>query len=282
MDENAPELDRQRGSGRGSSSLPRTLVRNTAIRHFLIILTAILLVVLFGLVHQQWSPMHRWNRATADASIILLSTTMALGPLAKLWPALGRLLPFRRELGVHAMLLALAHTAIILDGWVGWDLARLVGFEFHPGLGHYVMVQHGFGLANLVGVLALAYGLILVVTSNDRAMRFLGGPVWKFVQRGAYVLWVLIAAHTAYFLFMHFLDFHRPTPPANPLQWPFTLIVLLILILRWAASIRSWRGRRPADGYSGYRLGAGAFSVDGRSAARLEFSTESNQEKQRP
>jgi len=282
MDETAPELDRQRGHGRGRSDLQRILVKNTAIRHVLIILAAVLLVALFGLVHQQWSPMHRWNRATADASIILLSMTMALGPLAKLWPAWGRLLPFRRELGVHAVLLAFVHTAIILEGWVEWDLARLVGFEFHPGLGHYVMGQHGFGLANLVGVLALAYGLILVATSNDRAMRFLGGSVWKFVQRGAYVLWVLVVAHTAYFLFMHFLDFHRPTPPANTLQWPFTLLVLLIFVLRWAASIRSWRGRRPADGYSGYRLGAGASSVDDRSASRLKFGAELNHGKQRP
>jgi len=224
------------------------LVRSAAMRHVLIILSAVMLIALFGLVHQQWSPMHRWNRASADASIVMLSMTMALGPLAKLWPAWGRFLPFRRELGIHAVLLALVHTAIILVGWVEWDLARLVGLEFHPGLGHYVMVQHGFGLANLVGVLALAYGLILVATSNDRAVRFLGGPVWKFVQRGAYVLWALVVAHTAYFLFMHFLDFHRPTPPANPLQWPFAILVSLVLVLRWAASIRSWRGRRPQMG----------------------------------
>jgi methionine sulfoxide reductase heme-binding subunit len=251
-------------------------------RHLLIVLAAVLLVALFGLVHQQWSPMHRWNKATADASILLLSMTMALGPLAKLWPAWGRLLPFRRELGIHAVLLALVHTLIILDGWIAWDLARLVGFEFHPSLRQYVMVQHGFGLANLIGVLALAYGLILVTTSNDRSVRFLGGAVWKFVQRSAYVLWALVVIHTAYFLFMHFLDFHRPTPPANPLQWPFAVLVTLILILRWAASIHSWRGKRPADGYRGDRLGASAVTVENEIAARVKLGTEFNHEKQRP
>lgn len=248
MAEGAPELERRHGGGRGGSSLPGILLRNTTMRHILIILAAVLLVALFGLVHQQWSPMHRWNRATADASIVLLSATMALGPLAKLWPAWAHLLPFRRELGVHAVLLAFVHTAIILEGWVEWNLARLVGFEFHPGLGQYVMVQHGFGLANLVGVLALAYGLTLVATSNNRAVRFLGGPVWKFLQRGAYLLWALVLVHTVYFLFMHFLDFHRPTPPPNPLRWPFVAIVLLVLSLRCAASVRSWSAVRRASG----------------------------------
>lgn len=248
MAKNASELRHQRRSARGSWSFSGFLVRNTAMRHVLIILAAVLLVALAGVVHQQWNPMHRWNKATADAAIVLLSMTMALGPLAKLWPAWGRILPFRRELGIHAVLLSLVHTAIILEGWVEWDLARLVGFEFHPGLGQYVMVQHGFALANVIGVLALAYGMILVSTSNDRAVRFLGGPVWKFVQRGVYVLWALVVVHTTYFLFMHFLDFHRPLPPPNPLRWPFVALVFLVLSLRCAASVQSWSLRQRASG----------------------------------
>lgn len=224
------------------------LLQCTSCRHLIVIVTGLLLVAAFAAVHQHWSPMHRWNKATADASIVLLAMTLALGPLARLWPGWGRLLPLRRELGIYAVLLALVHTVVILEGWVVWDLARLVGFEFHPGLGHYVMVQHGFGLANLIGVLALAYGFLLVATSNDRAVRLLGGAVWKFVQRGAYVLWALVVVHTLYFLFMHFVDFHRPVPPPNPLRWPFVGLVLLVLSLRLAASVRSWSAARRAVG----------------------------------
>lgn len=222
---------------------PPPLLFRTAWRHILVLFAAALLVFLFGELHQYWSPMHRWNKATADASIVLLAVIMALGPAAKLRPTWLRLLPFRRELGIHAVLLALAHTVIILDGWIEWDFARLVGLAFHPGLGSYVMVEHGFGLANLIGVLALAYGFILVATSNDRALRALGGSVWKFVQRGAYVLWALVVVHTAYFLFMHFLDFHRPQPPANPLRWPFVALIALVFALRCVASVRMWRLR---------------------------------------
>lgn len=209
-------------------------------RHPLAIILALLIVYLFGVVHGQWSDMHRWNRATADASFVLLTLTMAIGPAVQLWSPLRFLVPFRRELGIYAVVLAAVHTVIILGGWTGWDFARLFGFEFHPGLGRYVMVQHGFGLANAIGVLALAYGLILALTSSNRLVRLLGGSVWKFVQRAAYVLWALVVVHTGYFLFLQFLDYHRQTPEPNPLQPWYLVLIALVLILRVSASVHLW------------------------------------------
>lgn len=243
IDEPRPYRRTEPGRQKGTKRWRATLPKRTAGRHLIVIVVGLLTVAAFAAVHQEWSPMHRWNRAAADASIVLLALTMALGPLARLWPAWSRLLPLRRELGIYAMLLALAHTIIILAGWVEWNFARLFGLELHPGLGRYVMVQHGFGLANLIGILALGYGVVLVATSNNRAVRALGGQVWKFVQFAAYVLWVLVVVHTAYFLFMHFVDFHRPTPPPNPLSWPFAVLVVLVLVLRWSATVRTWRLR---------------------------------------
>jgi methionine sulfoxide reductase heme-binding subunit len=223
----------------------------TMIRHALILVLAGLLVYLFGMVHSNWSPMHRWNRATGDASIVLLAMTMAIGPGARPWPRLGRLVPFRRELGIYGVALATVHTVIILDGWVVWELPRLFGLEWVPELGRYLMVQHGFGLANLIGILALVYGLVLIMTSNNISVRILGGSSWKFVQLSAYVYWSLVIVHTSYFLFFHFLSFHRPLPPPNPLRWPFIVMVLLVVALQWAAFVRVWRDkrrRRPATG----------------------------------
>ena len=62
-------------------------IGRTAVRHVITILVAAALVYAFGAVHGHWSPMHRWNKATADASIILLTFTMAFGPAARLLPA---------------------------------------------------------------------------------------------------------------------------------------------------------------------------------------------------
>ena len=95
---------------------------------------------------------------------------------------------------------------IILGGWVEWNLVCILGYELHSMLLQYVMLQHGFGLANVVGILALVYGTTLALTSNDRSQRYLGGAVWKFLQQGAYVLWALVLLHTVDFLYLHFQD----------------------------------------------------------------------------
>ena len=218
--------------------------RRTLIRHVVVLIAAATLVYAFSLVHGQWSPMHRWNRAFGDAAVLLLALTMTLGAAPRLFRASAKWLPWRRELGIYSVVLAFVHTVIILDGWVEWDFLRLFGFEFHPVDLKYVMLQHGFGLANAIGILALSIGLILLLTSSDRAVRFLGATSWKTVQMTALVFWALVVAHTAYFLYAHFLSFHRATPNPNPLQLPFAFLVLSVLVLR-AAAFLTTIGRRP-------------------------------------
>ncbi len=219
-------------------------------RHVLVVIFALLATALFLYSRAEWSPMHRWNRAIGDVSLVLIALAMMLGPLSRLWRGAARVLPYRRELGIYAVLLAFVHATIILFGWVELDLMRLFGFEFHPGLQRYVMVSHGFALANILGLLGLIYGLVLGLTSNDASLRLLGSNIWKFVQRGTYVLWWLSVAHTAYFLFIHFLDYHRRTPEPNWAQWPFVALVAVVLGLQIAASAATWRksvggGARP-------------------------------------
>ena len=225
-------------------SVGNALIKKWWARHLVVILLAVAGTALFLYSRAQWSEMHRWNRAIGDVSLVLVAMAMMIGPLSRLWRGFSRLLPYRRELGIYAVLLAFIHATIILIGWVNLDLMRLIGFEFHPGLQQYVMFQQGFGLANLIGVLALLYGAILAITSNDASMRWLGNSVWKFVQRGTYVLWWLSVVHTAYFLFIHFVDFHRPTPEPNWFQWPFVGLVGTVMILQIAASWTTWRKGR--------------------------------------
>lgn len=227
-----------------------SLHQNWWARHVSVIVLASALLGVFLFSRAEWSPMHLWNRAFGDVSLVLTAAAMALGPMARLWRKMTRFIAYRRELGIYAIILATVHTVIILIGWVNLDLMRLIGFEFHPDLQRYVMLDQGFGLANLIGVLALLYGVVLAITSNDRSMRLLGGTVWKFVQQGTYVLWALSVVHAAYFLFMHFLDFHRQTPEPNWFRWPFVILVLVVLGLQIAASTATWRNRRVQGGIS--------------------------------
>lgn len=215
-------------------------------RHVTVALASGLGVLVFAASRSQWAPMHAWNRAFGDMSFLLLAITMALGPLARLWAPVGRLLSWRRETGIWTVVLALAHTYIVLDGWVRWDLWQLFGFVLHPDLGRYVMLQQGFGLANVVGFFALAYGLVIGLTSNTFSQQILGGSAWKWLQQGSYVLWALVVVHTAYFLYLHFVSFHRPLPPGNWFRVPFAAIVIVTVGLQVAAYLVTWRRQRPS------------------------------------
>jgi methionine sulfoxide reductase heme-binding subunit len=230
-----------------SARRARRFVVGWKTRHLGALLIGALVTYGFLELRSTWSAMHQWNRATGDASVVLISLSMSIGPLSRLWPRVRWLLPWRREFGAWGVVLAAVHTAIILAGWVEWDMMRLAGFAINPQTGQFVMVQHGFGLANAIGIVALIYGIVLGATSNDRSQNALGGAVWKFLQQSAYVLWILIVVHTAYFLYMHFLDFHRPVPAPNRLQIWFAVMVALVAGFQFAAFLATWRtGRRRA------------------------------------
>ena len=224
--------------------LPSWLNFGWKARHLLVLLAGGLGAYAFMESRAQWSEMHRWNRAVGDMSLVLIALSMAIGPLARLWPVFRTAIPWRRELGLYGVLLAVAHTVIILGGWVEWDLIRLFGYELHPVTGVYVMLQHGFGLANVIGIVGLLYGIVIALVSNDWSQRLLTGPVWKFLQQGAYVLWVLIIVHTAYFLYFHFQDFHRNVPDPNWAQIPFAGLVALVTLLQFAAFLKTWRSKQ--------------------------------------
>ncbi len=211
------------------------------IRHLVVIVFALLGTYAFLWSRNEWSEMHRWNRAVGDMSLVLVALAMSIGPLSRLWAGARRWIPWRRELGIYGVVLGFAHVIVILAGWVEWDLVRLFGYEIHPIQQRYVMVQHGFGLANVIGILALIYALMLLLSSNNWSQRKLGAGVWKFLQQSAYVYWMLIVVHTAYFLYLHFQDFHRRVPDPNWAQLPFAALILLVLSLQLAAFLKTWK-----------------------------------------
>ena len=188
----------------------------------------------------QWDPEMRLWRAVGDASLMLLFLALAVGPLTKLWSRLAKWQPFRRELGVWFGILALAHSLLIWNGWARWDVWRFLGYEFIPQVGRLARLEPGFGLANLIGLLAMVMALLLMATSTDWAVRRLGGSAWKFLQMGAYTVFYLSALHTAYFLFMHYTaSFHRSVPAdPNWFRYPFLGLTAMLLLLQWAAFTR--------------------------------------------
>lgn len=180
--------------------------------------------------------MRLW-RAIGDSSFILLFLALGLGPLARFSRAFGGLLAWRRELGIWFAILALIHTLLVLDGWVRWDWMRFFGYEFVEQLGRYARVEPGFGLSNLVGIVATLIAIPLMVTSANWAVRRLGVSSWKWLHYGAYTVFYLVALHSIYFLFMHYTEsFHRPVPDnLNWFRYPFLICVLILLMLQISA-----------------------------------------------
>jgi sulfoxide reductase heme-binding subunit YedZ len=192
-----------------------------------------------------WDPEMRTWRAFGDASIVLLFAALSVGPLARLWRPAARSLLWRRELGVWFVVMGVVHVLLVLSGWVEWDLGRLFGYEFIPQLDRTARLEPGFGLANLVGLVALVWAVVLAATSSNRAVKLLGPQAWKWVHHGAYVVFYLAVLHTAYFLFLHYtLSFHRDVPPPNWFRWPFVTLGVTVVVLQWAAFVKTVRRRR--------------------------------------
>lgn len=187
----------------------RSLVR----RHLLIGVLAILLTLPFWYGRLNWDPEMRLWRAIGDSSVILLFATMSIGPLARLWSPAARLVSWRRETGIWFGITAFIHTFLVFDGWVRWEWTRFFGYEFVPQLGQLARLEPGFGLANLVGLVAVVLTALLVATSSDWAINRLGSSAWKWLQYGSYTVFYLVVLHTLYFLFIHYtVSFHRQVP----------------------------------------------------------------------
>lgn len=215
------------------------------LRHAAVAVASALLVSIFWSTRMEWDAEMRTWRAFGDAAIVLLFVTLALGPAARLWRPLTKALPWRRETGIWSAVTALIHTILILNGWVRWDWSLFLGYELVPQLGRVARLEPGFGLANLVGLVALVWTLILAATSSDTATRLLGPAAWKWLHSGAYIVFYLAVLHTVYFLFIHFTpSFHRLPPPENWFRWPLLAMGVIVVGLQVAAFVKTVRRRR--------------------------------------
>lgn len=88
-----------------------------------------LLIYLVWSLNSTWSPDMRLWKAFGGASFFLLWFAVFIGPAAKLLPALGVALSYRREAGVWFFLIVLVYGYLILDGWVRWSVWKFFGYE---------------------------------------------------------------------------------------------------------------------------------------------------------
>ena len=194
------------------------------VKHVVLLVITFILMVLFVVSRSDMQPMHAWNRAFADVSLLYLAWIILLGPLSRLFTALSMFIPWRRTVGIWAALTAIAHVLIIFNGWIEWNFSRLF-FIFTPVGGDWI-IHPGFALANIIGIVGLVYIFLLLATSNDKSEKLLGSKAWKYVQSKATTLYLLVILHTFYFLFLHFTDH------TNWVRIPFIILVSFILLFQ--------------------------------------------------
>lgn len=210
----------------------KTLLR----RHGIVVLFSLILIDVFWQSRLQWAPEMRLWRAMGDASFVILAVILSIGPLARLWPPASQFTSWRRELGIWFALLALLHGFLIMNGWAHWSILRFLGYEFVPQLDRWARLEPGFGLANLLGLTALIWALVLMATSSDWAVKKLGSASWKWLHAGAYIIFYLITLHVVYFLFIHYTaSFHRSVPEPNWFRYPMAGISLAVIALQATA-----------------------------------------------
>jgi sulfoxide reductase heme-binding subunit YedZ len=176
---------------------------------------------------------HKLSMGTAYSGLVLLVVCLSIGP----WKVLrGRPIPisfdFRRDIGIWAGILAVAHTGIGLTVHLRGRMWMYFFSDLHP-----LKIQNTkFGLANYLGLAAVLLFLGLLAISNDFALRSLKSKKWKSLQRWTYAAAVLTVAHGVLFQSVE----SRKTP------WliAFWLLVIATLGFQAAGFFQTRKSRR--------------------------------------
>jgi sulfoxide reductase heme-binding subunit YedZ len=142
----------------------------------------------------------RWSMATGYVGLALLAATLLPGARAALR---GRRYPvstdLRRDIGAWAALFSVAHFL------VGWQvhMRHRSDYFLTPGAGGILLPRVDlFGIANWIGLAAVAIALLLLAISSDAALRRIGAERWKGLQRWNVTLFALVVLHAALYVVM--------------------------------------------------------------------------------
>lgn len=198
-------------------------------------------------------------RALGSLAIILLHITLAIGPAARLWPALLPLLYNRRHLGVLTFFVALAHAGLSTIYYHGFGNAN-------PIVSLLATAEQTVSLATLpyqlFGAAALVILFFMAATSHDFWLKNLSQRVWKNLHMLVYVAYALLIAHVAFGA----MQVERATLP--------TVLVIAgaasLIVLHIVAGARERRiDQSPAPAAADHWLDAGDLATIPDTRARI-------------
>lgn len=188
-------------------------------------------------------------RGFGYAALTLLCFSLSLGPLARLWPrTLGGLLPWRRATGIWTAVAAALHLLFVLQYLKLYRRTDLKSVFFQSPEPYGMSIPQAAsdrwfpdisptGIAIWVGALGLVWLLVMALTSNDPAQRWLGQSSWKLLHQGVYTVFVLVLLHFA-------LVSLAPLKGSPERISAFWYLVGAVVLLQLAGFIRTVRSRR--------------------------------------
>ena len=186
--------------------------RNTLTQHAIVGVFSLALVSIFKFLLDI-----AWSTSFARVSFILLFLVLIIGPIMRLRKPTQSSSPFdspwswRGELGIWFALTALTHFIIVLLGSSFSDLIKIGG--------------SGYALSNLIGLIALIWAIVLIVTSFNKVITFLGVESWKWINSFTYVIFYLVSAHFIYF------QFFSTYGEVGPDWFGYLAVVLAIIVV---------------------------------------------------
>ena len=173
---------------------------------------------------------HTWNQSFGDTSVILYAVTLGIGPLARLWRPASKALAWRRETSIWATIAAAIHVLVFWEWSLGWDWRPFFLPEQQTSA-----LGTAFHVANIVGLVALVYAMLLAFTSNDISQRWLRSG-WSWLQKRATTMWLLVLLHT--WIFGYYVTF------SVPLATTLWVSFWTVLVLQTAGFVKTVRRRR--------------------------------------
>ncbi len=186
------------------------MVRKRRFRHLALALTALIAVgggyYLFGLSNEPWvdnpgfkaeSPLWRMSMALAYTALLYLAATLSIGPIQVLRERSRPInMMLRRDVAIWAGILGVTHMTVGMFVHA-FDFAWWSTFLTEwPGPGNWLPLRISrFGLANYLGLLQASVLVMLLLLSNNLALRWLGSRRWKGLQRFSYIAFGSITLH---------------------------------------------------------------------------------------
>jgi sulfoxide reductase heme-binding subunit YedZ len=133
------------------------------------------------------------TKATGYISIIILSTSLILGPANLILRRKNTVSTyFRRDLSIVGGVLAIIHS---ITGLFVHLRGRPWLYFLNKTDNGYSIKLDNFGLANYSGLLSSIIIILLLVTSNDLIMKRMNTGSWKNIQRSSYLMFILALIH---------------------------------------------------------------------------------------